>query len=83
MVIQARNSDVQLLDICTHDLAWGVGGVPEVFPSPIKPFLLNGIADCRRHVMFHVPFEADGGSEHVTVFRHMTDSFARGTLDVW
>ncbi len=32
--------------------------------------------------MFHVPFEANRCSEHVTVLRNVTDMFARLTLNI-
>jgi hypothetical protein len=47
-----------------------------------KPLLFDGILAGGGEVMFHVPFEANRCSEHVTVLHDVTNTFARLTLNI-
>jgi hypothetical protein len=60
----------------------GDRGVTKPFFPFGKPLFLDGVAGGWREVVFHVTFKANGHSEHVTMLRNMTNTFARLTLNL-
>ncbi len=82
LIVKSCHGNIQSLHVCSHDLAGSVCGMAKsLFPFG-KPLLFNSIAAGGREVVFHVPFEANCCSEHVTVLRDVTNAFACLTLNI-
>ncbi len=82
LVVQIGHRNIQVLDVRLQYLARHDRGVTK----PLFPFgkllFLDGVMGGWREVMFHVPFEANGRSKHVTMLRNVTDTFARLTFNL-
>jgi hypothetical protein len=82
LVVQIGHRNIQVLEVRPQYLARRDCGVTKpLFPFG-KPLFLNGVTGGWREVVFHVHFEANGRSKHVTMLRNVTDTFARLTLNL-
>ena len=82
LIIEVGDSDVEVLNVGTHVLAWSAVWIAKTFGPTLQPVLFDGVPRQRGEVVFHVTLEAYRGGKHVAVLGNMPDTFTGGTLDI-
>ncbi len=82
LVVKAHHCDIEFLHVRVKDLARSLCWVAQSFFPAVKPLFLDGVLKLGGQIVLHVTFKTDRPRQHIAMFGHMSNAFARCTLDV-